>query len=423
MPCRLALQRGMKSAQALNLHQVRKTTREEALWWSMFSSHRFSSLILGSGCIIPTEQCDLTFKFGEETNPAAQQYHLFMAQLGILAGKVIDLTRAGQRESYDRALALDHEIDQYTTQLTAHDWIAEHWLLPPSSDSHEMRSLSMYLSGYVMFYIMKTFLHMPYMFRAINNQGYNFSRETCFEAARGVIRCVYLTRRGPAEPKFRSFDFLAFLGCVTLLLGLNGYGGLEHKQSESLNDWRLIESTLELFRSVSNGPFDKVASQCYKALLQLAEFGQRSIGQPLMASDNLQVVVPFFGTITIRSGRPQETPVHKVALGPSPGREMSTVDLSRLVFNQTVSEAEDSPHIVYDGRYIHSERDIPVQGPNGATDPLSPAISFQLDEFLQVGRYDAPDAAARTLTGIQDWSWLTADMTHDLTEQGSTKLC
>jgi len=391
----------MKSAQALNLHQVRKTAREEALWWMMFSTHRFSSLVLGSEYVIPAEQCNLSFKFGGRSSPAVQQFHLFMAQLGILAGKVIDLTRAGQRESYDRALALDHEINQYTTQLTAHDWIAEHWLAPPSG-SHEMMSLSIHLGGYVMFYTMKTFLHMPYMFRAVNNQGYNFSRETCFEAARGVIRCVYLTRRGPSERKFRGFDFLAFVCCVTLLLGLLGYGGLEkNKQSASVKDWTLIESTLELFRSVSHGPFDKVASQCYRALLQLVEFGQRSVGQPSTALDNLQVVVPFFGTITIRSSRSQESPVHRVALGLSPGTETSTVDLSHLVSNQTVSEPEGSPYIAYDGRYIHSEMgNIPVQGSNEATEPLGPAMGFQFDEFLQVGRYDAPDVAACVLTGI-----------------------
>jgi hypothetical protein len=183
---------------------------------------------------------------------------------------------------------------------------------------------------------------------------------------------------------------------------LLGYGGLEkNKQSASVKDWTLIESTLELFRSVSNGPFDKVASQCYKALLQLVEFGQRSVGQPSAAWDNLQVVVPFFGTITIRSGRSQESPVHRVALGLSPGTETSSVDLSHLVSNQTVSEPEGSPYIAYDGRYIHSEMgNIPVQGSNEAAEPLGPAMGFQFDEFLQVSRYDAPDVAACVLTGI-----------------------
>jgi hypothetical protein len=342
----------------------------------MFSNSRFSSLVLGSENVIPADQCNLSFRMGGGQGPAGQQ-HLFMAQLGILAGKVIDLTRAGLRESYDKVLALDHEINQCTLQLTAHDWIAEHWLETPQ-DNAEMKSLTLHLGGYVMFYTMKTFLHMPYMFRAANNPGYNFSRETCFEAARGVVRCVYLVRRGSSEHKFRGFDFLGFVGCVTLLLSLLGYGGFEN-ESESMKDWNLIERTLELFQSVSDGPFDKVASQCYSALLKLSEFGQQSAQQPLMARDNLQVVVPFFGMITIRSGRLHESPVQRAVSGSHPGTEPVTVDLGHLA-NPTVPQSVGSVQIAYDGPHIHSEiSNIPIQASHEAT-----TMDLQFDDFLQV---------------------------------------
>jgi hypothetical protein len=232
---------------------------------------------------------------------------------------------------------------------------------------------------------MKVILHMPYMFRAVNNPGYNFSRDTCFEAARGVVRCAYIMRTAPSVQKLGGCDFLSFVGCVTLLLGLLGYGCPENNQSASANDWALIEATLELFRGLSNRPFDKVAAQCYKALVQLVEFGQRSVKQPSAARVHLQVVVPFFGTITIRSGRPQESPVQSSALGSVHGVERTTIDLGHLVSNQSLQESARSTRIAYDGPYIHSSMNkLPVNESNVTTQSFTSSMDLQLDDYLQV---------------------------------------
>jgi hypothetical protein len=328
----------------MDLHRIRTNIREEMVWWQMFQNNRFSSLILGTEYTLQDAHCNLTL--GEA--PPAERRNSFTSKFAILTSKVIDLIHTQSEHSYDAALSVDQELNHLASQMPLDYWKVES-LVPRNLE--EAMHLTSTLGGHSMFYQTKIILHMPYMLKAISTPAYEFSRNTCFDAARGAIRCLHVLRATESEFLFKhnGFDFLAFVGCITLILALFGYGNLNAQQIAE--DWERIESSIGLFKSVSQQPFGKVAAQSYCALLQLTQFRERT---PSSQDDIVQVMIPFFGTITVRRGASvQASTPHPM----SPIASAETAPALRFIppIYQSTPHINLGPQIAYNGPYRHPE--------------------------------------------------------------------
>jgi hypothetical protein len=328
----------MKYMQLMDFHRTRRSAREQALWWVMFTSDRFASLCLATEYAIPNSHCNIEI---DPNGESIEFWHkntaqIFAMKLAVLIGDLLDfLEGRSTSTSYDSALLLDQQLDKLAAEMPASFWVINK---VSSTKVEDMVGLLSKSWGHSIFYIMKVMLHMPYMFKAIKNPGYGYSRDKCFEAARGAIRILHIIRGSPCTQTQCGFDFLGFIGCIVLLLGLQGYGSEDAKQS-NLEDWERIESTTELFKGRADKPFDQIASQSYRALLQLTRFRR----QPETAKDGVvQVNVPIFGMITVRRGPLEQVPtMHTTYTGLSADKDIGQVPARSGAISRTVGLHEE----------------------------------------------------------------------------------
>jgi hypothetical protein len=315
-------------------------------WWAMFQADRLSSLMLGTPYSIPDTHCNMSFK-GKEL-PLDMTGFGLITRLALLAGKVIDRTHALNGSTYESALEIDREISQLGTNMPQEYWKTEQFA--PRDMERANKWMETLLSQSV-FYQMRLILHMPYMLRSATKPGYEFSTNACFEAARNIIR-LFQALRAPENAfvyKCIACDFVGFLGCITLVLGLMGYG--HNDSTRNQKDWDLIESTMALFEKVSAKPFGRIASQSFKALQQLIQYRHPTTepGQ----EEIKKIVIPFFGTITILCGKSLGDRVYRSAAPPvpSPAYQNSLRRGIPMEAGQSAYMASET-HIAYEGPYM-----------------------------------------------------------------------
>lgn len=98
-------------------------------------------------------------------------------------------------------------------------------------------------------------------------------------------------------PNLQQLDFQAFTAAMLLVLHLLGYAASE--LHDNWDDWKLVESTIELLRSTTHEIGGKVSEQCVRTLELFTSCHQYSGTDCQMNGETAQVVVPFFGTLTL----------------------------------------------------------------------------------------------------------------------------
>jgi len=304
----------------LGLHKTRANKREDLIFWLSFRTDRFSSLINGAKYAIadPTENisCSADLQRGADMQE-------FSIKLCLLAGQIIDHCESNCNQSYESALKLDMALRQLSAVVPKDAWALKFDFISGGRPD-DIATMLGKLEDFSMYYYMKILIHAPFMLQSVVCPKYDYSREVSFDAARNLIRCSNTVRR--IGPRFRyrlkRFDFLAFVGCVILLLRLLSFETIDKTGSEE--DWALIKETMQLFKEAESEPFELVATQSYNALLQLTQF--RSPTASPSHEDIVQVMVPLFGKIAVRRGLPAQNVMTLVTQPEAAAKKKESLD-------------------------------------------------------------------------------------------------
>lgn len=143
-----------------------------------------------------------------------------------------------------------------------------------------------------------TLLHLPFMLRAASNRRYEYSRISCLNACRDLIKRWVSIRETNGTFYFSNLlDFEAFTAATTLILGLLVSLGdkFQDTSQEQDEDSELVEMVVRNFERLKrHGSQVSVGSQSILVIQTLQGLlrGESSSGQ-------LRLEIPFFGTIKV----------------------------------------------------------------------------------------------------------------------------
>lgn len=308
----LTTRKGLMYAQLMGLQRTHASNDVwDSIWWSLYQTDRFLSLMLGLPYGVPDAHVDMHF-YSKDTELDSQRD--FMLKISVLAGRVIDRTQAVQELSLASALELDQELDTLAESVPDGWWDTQSQIIK-TIDPVQLVVLRERLLAQICFQQLRVYLHLPFMLRSAsvpNASKFAYSRAACFSASRELLRLYHFLRGGTGEPLYecKVIDFLGFTAAVLIMLGLLGYARLSTKDNptdyqnviQEEQDWRLIEITMDIFGRASTEKGGKVASQSLKVLQQLARVRNHDLeGEDEGCTS--KVVIPYFGTISITRGK------------------------------------------------------------------------------------------------------------------------
>lgn len=229
----------------------------------IYHSDRFWSLFLG----LPYGFLDAHFYHTTGISPddeSLPREHRFALQCAVVAGQVIDRNLDPKKSSLAKAMELDEHMDLIASSMPK-DW----WHLPtqrPRSGLEEDQ-LRATLTQQFYFYLIKTYIHLPFIINSEENTGMSLCGFTCMHSARQTLRHGLLSIEG--EKMNLNFDTIQAFLCLNMAIIIL-YG---HSCAQSAAASKDLETDMHLVASVEQMLHDrmeanggKVIPQCYKLL-------------------------------------------------------------------------------------------------------------------------------------------------------------
>jgi len=303
----LSVRRAADGALLLRLHRAPDQKgggggREAAIWTEIWHLETSFALILGLPSTIPTPT--------PGPGPPPQDHHddgnsgrdsplrTLQHRMCNLAASVVARNQSPQ-PSYLATVQIGHELDGCRA-LMPDSW----WHEPPPPDQ-PFAQLYAQQATKVQYFLIAKLLHLPFMLSA--DAGYEFSRASAVAVSQGLI-AAYLGLRSCDGGLFvvcESLEFQAFSAGITLLIRLlsPASGGRPGDGDNSGEDWPLIEALAMSLRRTASLMRCNVASQAAEVLGLLMQAARGAYAGP----DRYDVVLPYFGKITIALSRGRKT--------------------------------------------------------------------------------------------------------------------
>ncbi|KAF2630847.1 hypothetical protein BU25DRAFT_408120 [Macroventuria anomochaeta] len=301
----ICYRKGLMYAQLMGLHRKRTASvAHESIWWGLYHGDRFVSLLLGLPYGISDSHCDLTMPDfgGEFMHPL-----IFITNVSKLAGRVIDRNQGVAEQSFAWALQLDQELEDLWKKLDP-TWLDFSELLATlESNAAELRERIM---AQIIYHQIRVYLHLPFMLKSATNSRFTYSRTACLNGSREVLRLYQALRTGTVQPLYecKAIDFIGFTAAVLIQIGLFNFTATSQdpsKMKEVEADVRLIEISIDIFRRASSEKGGKVALQSAEVLEKMQakqKAGCHTNNGPCDDGECDDLVIPYFGTISIRRG-------------------------------------------------------------------------------------------------------------------------
>ncbi|KAK3045605.1 hypothetical protein LTR09_012825 [Extremus antarcticus] len=282
------LRRAVNCAQLLGLHHPAQVTRRRALWSQIWQSDRELSLVLG----LPYAVSEM-FLAPLNTLPD-QPEEKFLVQLGIISGHIIERDQHHGQARYHTTSNIDLELDE-CKDLMAEEW----WKTNPGPHLSDDILFAMSVMK-MKYHNTRKLLHLPSMLKSYEDPRYDFSRVTCLESAREMIR-IYRTMRDEARPLLKMcdmMDFQAFTATMVLVVGILGHSQLSvhYRPQQDASDWDTVNSIIQDFKRVSRTMVCCVAEQ---AAHLLEDFYFHHHSHTIAAQTVYEATIPYFGKFRI----------------------------------------------------------------------------------------------------------------------------
>ncbi|KAJ5088380.1 hypothetical protein N7456_011996 [Penicillium angulare] len=300
----LSFRRAITVAQLLGLHRAPAKTslenldlqnaRRSHIWYQISRAERYLSVMLG----VPSSTGSAAFNLHNDDHSlsTADLYHKNLYQI---SGLILSRNQDDFTHCFSTTQRISEQLDSFAKQMSP-DW----WDIPMSLPYTRTKEASVEFERVmcqIWHFELEILLHLPFMIRAASDRRYEYSRISCLNASRNLIKRWIAIHDSHNTLLFSNLlEFQGFTAATTLLLGLLSFTTISGPiiAQEEHNDYQLIELVVRYFEGIKCDKTDKtdksVSSQSISIIRTLQTFlRDKSI------SRNLCLEIPFFGTIKI----------------------------------------------------------------------------------------------------------------------------
>lgn len=307
----LASRRGLSFALMMGIHRAPKWKatpvdptigiRRKMVFMGLFQNDRYYSLLLGLPYAVGNNQCDLE-KIVEGMDSHFKGMDLsLMVGLSRLGGDLIDRNQNPELISLEATMKLERDLDVLAAKLPNLSNITD-------TSAYSFDELYRHVLSRFFFHNVRSHLHLPFLVNPSNDPRLEFSRHAALDSAREMIKS-YRALRTHAVNGFcacKVVDFQVLTAAAMLALSNLGVMHRTDKMRDLFTeeqDWNLIAEVkrlLEEARAEMGPGGGSVQDQAARALSLFLEGRKGCNGRPPMEGDSFQIVIPYFGRISIR---------------------------------------------------------------------------------------------------------------------------
>ncbi|OIW22576.1 hypothetical protein CONLIGDRAFT_215274 [Coniochaeta ligniaria NRRL 30616] len=407
-----AYRRAMTVAQLMGLHRspvppLKRISPEvdadpEFLWFRIVYMDRYLSLLLG----LPQGTSDTRIGAAWVQQP---EPHLdkFERSITVIASRILDRNESSFATSeLTTTQSIDSELLQASKSMPASFWrAADFHNLTPGSPDTLLETIR--LSAQVYYYGLSIQLHLPYTMASDGNTAHEYSKITCVNASREIMKRFIAHRTfNPTSSCSRPVDFWALLAGMTLVLAhLDAHHHRDVTNSlahQRFSDRAMLDHALERMDVISDSNHDPISQKSAKLLRRLLDveadaaegtsFTARSVRGDVDAQEDkddgpeLRLHIPYLGVIKIARQGPicREHPQRHPVAAPD----------STIMFPPHVSPTDQQPPSYIDttnhaSGYEQSALECPNQDDIGLR---------------------SQDGLPPTTAGVDDWTFQGVDM-------------
>ncbi|KAI0009897.1 hypothetical protein F4779DRAFT_340894 [Xylariaceae sp. FL0662B] len=292
-------------------------TKAHALWFRLNFSDRFLALLLG----LSAASDDNSFAGPENTardEPAdrLEKFHT------VIMGAIIKRNYNKSDSAFSATQSIDCDLE-----LAANSMGAQWWQPVRAVDSSATLQERMQAFWDIMMKMnhhhLVVLLHLPYMMRDHKERRWDYSKTTCLNSSRELLRIFLVFRRlSDAVSACRHIDYGALTAAMTLLLGyldpkLRSRDEQTSRQREA--DRILVQQVKDQMQDMADKNADKLAresSDIIGRLLPLIDVN-RTARDGLDAP--VRLTIPYVGTININPVNRRQDPTHTPSSGHGDG--------------------------------------------------------------------------------------------------------
>lgn len=279
----LGVRRAMTIAQMIGLYRQPKPSALEvldpeartrispgSLWFRIVHSDRYFSLMLG----LPQGSLENSF-----ATPSALESCDPMERLerlaAVAAGRILQI-----RDTNLHDLKTTHNIDELL--LEASESMPIQWWLTPDLDSDDNMIVrkTTRIMGQLMHYTLQTYLHLPYIFKFMDDPKYDYNRITAASASRELLlRFVCCSSNDVTSFHCRGLTFIAFVASTTLCLALIHAHQLLLRDNDGTNSSSMLNflkrhrrSNREMIKQVIQGVKSRVSTEINPTAWNISAF-------------------------------------------------------------------------------------------------------------------------------------------------------
>jgi hypothetical protein len=292
------IQRAIRLAERLDLHDLRTTSRHDVIWTGLFQADRLQGLMLATPFGIG-DGVDAG-EFGYEAEREVPPQH-FLTSLGVVAGKMLPDGGGDDPARSPAALRrLDDELLGLRRRFPAFYW---HVDAAAPRDQNEAFFWMTKVINRLQYYLLRIALHAPGMIRSLGSPGRpldGLSRAACLGSARELLG-LFRVARGPGNEEAyanKILDLYAFAAAAVLAVAAacSPAGGEAGARGEE--DWAAVRRASEMLGDAASRPFGGLAARGHRALRRVVDFGGGGGG------GGIRVAIPFVGVVTVVRARP-----------------------------------------------------------------------------------------------------------------------
>ncbi|CAM1507770.1 Fc.00g046180.m01.CDS01 [Cosmosporella sp. VM-42] len=337
----LGNRRALAIAQVLGLHVHRDesfTGGFESLenqpigpWRHIVHSDRYLALTLG-----------LPYGSMETDEPSAsrmmseleerQQDILYLKELDRIAARIIDRGQFSTSSAFVATQSIGNTLESLAQSMPPAWW--QHMGQVHNMDAEALGRLYHRLNVQLWHHQLSLVLHLPFMLDSATQRKYEYSRFSCSNAARGLIKTYLFVRTTFGMFSCCLTNFQAFTASVILIFNLfmpNPTFETEHVVGQKEADLALIQDVINTLDQSNERFHDFVAVQASNVLRTLRKFMEDPENQ---GGGNFNFTIPYFGTISIA----RRTSIPGIDMVPSTGRPsdysstfMANIDMSQPI--------------------------------------------------------------------------------------------
>ncbi|KAL0930192.1 C6 zinc finger domain-containing protein [Colletotrichum truncatum] len=375
------------------------------IWYRINFCDRYLSLLLGL--------------------PAGTQNNSFMAdnliandtpmeklekRFAAISLRIIDRNHASPNEAYAMTQSIDCELETAINTM-GRGW----WEIPPLPDCTDITthmSTMSHLMLQIHHHSLLILLHLPYMLRNTANNRYDYSKKTCLESSRAVLkRCVIFRTANNAAFSCRHIDYSSLIAAMTLLLGhiSRPPGARDEEWAQQRGEDRALAQTvmakMEELATLNDDKLSGESAQIIKQLLPIIDCCNSCMTQKPDEEWNVRLSIPYLGTININNSLNQDAKSHTLDLSHS---ELPTPSNTTTVSPESFPPSTETPPVA-PVEFLLGQNLVPQEDISGgfSTDYLGwpcPGITAEAGDW--------------TFQGVDTtyWSLLNSGMTSDFSQ-------